>query len=105
RGLPANPSSTSAAVTASTRWPPRGLVPRASSRSLSIRSPWKPPRRCVGRLDRIAVETTRAVLGQHAPQIPTEVRQLSVFELAPETSGSFDVVYSWGVLHHTGAMD
>jgi 2-polyprenyl-6-hydroxyphenyl methylase/3-demethylubiquinone-9 3-methyltransferase len=55
-------------------------------------------------LDPVAVETARAVLRQHAPQIPFDFRQSSVFELAPETSGAFDVVYSWGVLHHTGAM-
>jgi 2-polyprenyl-3-methyl-5-hydroxy-6-metoxy-1,4-benzoquinol methylase len=55
-------------------------------------------------LDPVAVETARAVLRQHAPQIPSDIRQSSVFELAPETSGAFDVVYSWGVLHHTGAM-
>jgi 2-polyprenyl-6-hydroxyphenyl methylase/3-demethylubiquinone-9 3-methyltransferase len=52
----------------------------------------------------VAVETARAVLRQLAPQIPSDVRQLSVFALAPETCGCFDVVYSWGVLHHTGAM-
>ena len=55
-------------------------------------------------LDPVAVETARAVLRQLAPQIPSDVRQLSVFALAPETCGCFDVVYSWGVLHHTGAM-
>src|SRR4030081_3863918 len=46
-------------------------------------------------LDPVAVETARAVLRQLAPQIPSDVRQLSVFALAPETCGCFDVVYSW----------
>jgi 2-polyprenyl-6-hydroxyphenyl methylase/3-demethylubiquinone-9 3-methyltransferase len=55
-------------------------------------------------LDPVAVETARAVLRQYAPQTPADVRQVSVFELSPETSGTFDIVYSWGVLHHTGAM-
>jgi hypothetical protein len=32
------------------------------------------------------------------------VRELSVFDLAPESFRRFAVVYSWGVLHHTGAM-
>jgi 2-polyprenyl-6-hydroxyphenyl methylase/3-demethylubiquinone-9 3-methyltransferase len=34
-------------------------------------------------LDPVAVETARAVLRQLAPQIPSDVRQLSVFALAP----------------------
>jgi SAM-dependent methyltransferase len=55
-------------------------------------------------LDARSVETAREMLLRHAPLVPAEVRQADVFDLEPETAGHFDVVYSWGVLHHTGAM-
>ena len=40
----------------------------------------------------------------HAPDREWTVRIASVFDLSPDVTGTFDVVYSWGVLHHTGAM-
>jgi SAM-dependent methyltransferase len=55
-------------------------------------------------IDPAAVATARAVLHRHAPGASFEVRELSVFDLAPESFRRFAVVYSWGVLHHTGAM-
>lgn len=55
-------------------------------------------------IDPDSVETTRAVLALHAPGRPAEVAQASVFDLSPAQYGRFDVVYSWGVLHHTGDM-
>jgi 2-polyprenyl-6-hydroxyphenyl methylase/3-demethylubiquinone-9 3-methyltransferase len=55
-------------------------------------------------IDVDSVGTTRAVLARHAPQSAWEVQQRSVFDLTPADPGYFDVVYSWGVLHHTGDL-
>src|SRR5712675_1551386 len=42
-------------------------------------------------LDPVAIETARRVLRQHAPGSAAQVRELSVFDLASETLGRFDV--------------
>lgn len=51
-----------------------------------------------------SVATTRAVLERHAPSARHRVEQASVLDLQTATMKAFDVVYSWGVLHHTGDM-
>lgn len=55
-------------------------------------------------LDPESVATSRAVLGRFAPGGPWEVREHSALALDPVSMGRFDIVHSWGVLHHTGAM-
>lgn len=55
-------------------------------------------------IDENSVRTTEQVLARFAAEVPRRVRTTSVFDLLPETDGQFDVVHSWGVLHHTGAM-
>src|SRR5262249_39668394 len=35
---------------------------------------------------------------------PWRVEAMSVFDLDPARDGKFGIVYSWGVLHHTGNM-
>lgn len=56
-------------------------------------------------VDADSVATTQAMLDQHAPSgAAYHVEALSVFDLRPEAMGTFDTVYSWGVLHHTGDM-
>ncbi|MBF0370683.1 MAG: class I SAM-dependent methyltransferase [Magnetococcales bacterium] len=55
-------------------------------------------------LDPISVATCRSLLENHDPDGPWQCEEKSVFDLSPRESGRFDVVYSWGVLHHTGAM-
>ena len=53
-------------------------------------------------IDKNSVETTRAVLNRHAENASWTVAEESVFNLDPVRHGTFDIVYSWGALHHTG---
>jgi len=55
-------------------------------------------------LDVDSVETARAVLSQWQPDSRWQVKRASVFEMKPAEWGTYDIVYSWGVLHHTGDM-
>lgn len=53
-------------------------------------------------IDPASATTSRAVLGRFADPAHYVVREASVFDL---DDTRFDVVHSWGVLHHTGALD
>jgi SAM-dependent methyltransferase len=56
-------------------------------------------------LDPESVNTTERVLRRSAPAGASyRVMQRSVFDLNTAELGSFDVTYSWGVLHHTGKL-
>lgn len=51
-------------------------------------------------IDKDSVETTRRVLEKY--KVSARVERVSIFE--DESLGEYDIVYSWGVLHHTGDM-
>lgn len=55
-------------------------------------------------IDENSVSTTRELLTRLAPGANWSANAVSIFDLSPEKIGTFDVVYSWGVLHHTGDM-
>ena len=55
-------------------------------------------------IDPASVETTKEVLDRFGISSRASVEVMSVFNARSETMGLFDIVYSWGVLHHTGAM-
>ena len=55
-------------------------------------------------IDPASVETTKEVLDRFGFSSRASVEAMSVFDARPENIGLFDIVYSWGVLHHTGAM-
>ena len=54
--------------------------------------------------DAQSVETARALLETRAKGNAWRIEQKNVFDVDPDTDGTFDWVYSWGVLHHTGAL-
>jgi len=54
--------------------------------------------------DEDSVAATHGLLSAKKLDTPWTVQTMNVFDLDPERDGRFDVVYSWGVLHHTGAM-
>jgi 2-polyprenyl-3-methyl-5-hydroxy-6-metoxy-1,4-benzoquinol methylase len=53
-------------------------------------------------IDSVSVETTSSVLSRFATGRDWTVSVASVFEF--EAEERYDIVYSWGVLHHTGDM-
>ena len=55
-------------------------------------------------IDPASVRAARALLGRHAPGGSWRVEEASALDLSPEAHGRHEVVHSWGVLHHTGAM-
>jgi len=55
-------------------------------------------------LDPDSVTTTRALFSSRNIAVPWRADIMSVFDLDMARQGTFDIVYSWGVLHHTGAM-
>lgn len=50
------------------------------------------------------VDTTRTLLERHAASSAWTVSERSVFDLSRDDDETYDIVYSWGVLHHTGDM-
>lgn len=55
-------------------------------------------------IDKQSAEASCALLDQHAVGGPWSVQTKSVFDLDPKRDGPYDVVHSWGALHHTGDM-
>lgn len=55
-------------------------------------------------IDEDSTATTRSMLESFGDPSRWTAERISVFHLKPEEHGTFDVVYSWGVLHHTGKM-
>lgn len=48
--------------------------------------------------------TASALLERFGVAIPWQAERADLFDLDPTGIGTFDIVYSWGVLHHTGNM-
>jgi len=56
-------------------------------------------------IDPASVAAAQSVLDAFWADSNTSVTAASVFDLPQQRLGRFDIVYSWGVLHHTGDMN
>jgi SAM-dependent methyltransferase len=55
-------------------------------------------------IDPNSVEAARVLLSRHAAANAWRADVASVFDYVPHRESTYDVVHSWGVLHHTGDM-
>ncbi len=55
-------------------------------------------------IDRDSVDATSSTLAKFASGSEYRVMEKSILDSDTAVLGQFDLVYSWGVLHHTGAM-
>jgi len=55
-------------------------------------------------IDPSSVRAAKALLSRFYAGGPWHVEECSVFDLPKKLAHSYDIVHSWGVLHHTGAM-
>ncbi len=55
-------------------------------------------------IDSDSVAAAERTLARFAPGSPSSFKTCSVFDMTSAEFGRYDVVYSWGVLHHTGDM-
>jgi|SRR5690348_981992 len=55
-------------------------------------------------IDADSVDAARWTFARFAPDAASRFEVQSVFDMTADAFGTFDIVYSWGVLHHTGDM-
>lgn len=55
-------------------------------------------------IDEKSIATTEDSLSKFAPDSDTNCKTISILSSDARDLGLFDIVYSWGVLHHTGSM-
>lgn len=56
-------------------------------------------------IDPDSVAASRNTFARFASIANARFETTTVFDMTPEAFGTFDIVYSWGVLHHTGDMN
>lgn len=56
-------------------------------------------------IDPDSAHAAQDLLSKQAAGKKWTVENRSVFDLSPEKDGTYDIVHSWGVLHHTGDME